>query len=77
MFLIYNISSAFTFQAAGFDAYFIGQDKRWLIVLPDLLVDGVECTARYREHHIEAMIVRKRKILAVLRYALSRESQSG
>lgn len=67
----------FTFQAAGFDAYPVGRDERRLIVPSDLLVDGIECTTRYREHHVQAMIVREREIFAVLRRALPRESQSG
>lgn len=46
-------------------------------MLSDLLIDRIEYSPFHREHHIEAVIIRKREIPAILRYAFSRELESG
>lgn len=46
-------------------------------MLSDLLIDRIEYAPLHREHHIQAAVVRKREIPAVLRYALSREPEGG
>jgi len=46
-------------------------------MLSNLLIDRIEYASFHREHHIQTVIIRERKILAVFRYAFSRELEGG
>lgn len=46
-------------------------------MLSDLLIDRIKYAPFHREHHIQAVIVRKREIPVVLRYAFPREPEGG
>lgn len=46
-------------------------------MLSNLFVDRIEHATLYREHHVQAAVIREREIPAVLCYALPREPQGG